>query len=145
MANKTDEQVQSLVELVKKKKLEITKAEKPNWKTNCNFRYNPGSPVSINIQVENDVDTLIGILSFLMVQDDAFKKAADDLGVDGIFKWGGYTFEEWKNDISNRVVKIQIAKKKADLDILETRLDKLISPELKTQLELEEITKLLGK
>ena len=35
----TDEQVQKLFAIVQTKKKEISKAEKPDWKTNCSFSY----------------------------------------------------------------------------------------------------------
>ena len=67
------------------------------------------------------------------------------LGTKYQFKWLGFTFDQWKADIKTRIDKIQISKKKKELEELEVRLDKLISPELKQQMELEEITKLLGQ
>jgi hypothetical protein len=147
----TDKQVQDLVKLVKTKKAEISKAEKPDWKTNCTFGYVPDSPQRINIQTVSDVNTLVSILAFLLVQQESYDKAHDILhGVVSInspskFKWQGFTVEEWQSDLQTRLNKIQITKKKNELDELETRLNKLVSPELRTQLELEEITNILSK
>lgn len=147
----TDKQVQDLVNLVKSKKAEISKAEKPDWKTNCTFGYNPDSPQRINIQTVSDVNTLISILSFLIVQQEGFDKASTRLfdtvtiGRDSNFKWMGFSLEEWQADLQSRLNKIQITKKKNELDELEGRLNKLVSPELRTKLELEEITSILNK
>lgn len=142
MAN-TDEQVQKLFAIVQQKKKEISKAEKPDWKTNCTFSYSRHGNDRINLQVTSDVDELINMLAFLIEKEKAFNEAKVLLGVDNEFKWMGFTFEEWKYDIQTRLTKSQISKKKKELETLETRLNGLISPELKAKWELEEITKLL--
>ena len=59
------------------------------------------------------------------------------------FDWLGFSLEAWISDIKTRVNKIDISKKRDELEKLETRLNSLISPELRNQMELEEITALL--
>lgn len=144
MANQTDKQVQELFKIVQTKKTEIAKAEKPNWLTNCSFGYNKDSSSRSNIQVVADVEELVSILGFVIEKEKAFESAQQMLGTSEKFKWMGYSLEEWKTDIQTRINKIQISKKKKELESLESRLDKLISPDLKAQMELEEITKLLS-
>lgn len=144
MTNQTDKQVQDLFKIVQTKKAEIAKAEKPNWLTNCSFGYNKDSSSRSNIQVVADVEELVHILGFLIEKERAFEAAATALGANVEFKWMGFTLAEWQADIQTRINKIQITKKKKELEALETRLDKLISPELKAQMELDEITKMLN-
>ena len=96
------------------------------------------------MQVVADVEELVLILGFLIEKKQAFEKANSLLGTDLEFKWMSFTFEDWKNDVQTRINKVQISKKKKELEALETRLDKLISPDLKAQMELDEISKLLG-
>lgn len=144
MANQTDEQVQKLFQVVQAKKAEIAKAEKPNWETNCSFGYIKDSSSRTNIQVVADVEELVHILGFLIEKQKAFESAQSILDTGLTFKWMGYTLDQWQSDIKTRIDKIQITKKKKDLEALESRLDKLISPELKAKMELEEITKLLS-
>jgi hypothetical protein len=141
-----DEQVQQLIALVKGKKDEIAKAEKPDWKTNCSFAVDPTTRPNdrTNIQTVADIDALVGILAFLKGKERDFKEASDLLGVSSKFKWMGYTVAEWQSDLQNRINKVQINKKKADLQALEMRLDRLISPELRREMELAEITKMLA-
>jgi hypothetical protein len=143
MEKEMDKAVQQLFEVVQKKKAEIAKAEKPNWLTNCSFRYNKESSNSTNIQVCSDVNELITILGFLIGKQNEFNLAKEVLGVTNTFNWVGFTLEEWTNDIRTRIDKIQITNKKKELEQLELRLDKLISPELKASMELDEIKKLL--
>jgi hypothetical protein len=143
MENNTDKIVQDLIKVIQNKKSAIAKAEKPNWLTNCSFRYDKGSASVINLQVCSDVVELTEILAFLYQKQESQKMANEMLGLTTPFKWLGYTFDEWFSDIKTRLDKIQIVTKRKELEVLENRLDKLISPELKAQLELAEIQKLL--
>ncbi len=147
MATETDKIVQELFAKVQEKKKEVAKAqEKPNWKTNCSFSYKKeASPHErINLQTQTEVEGLIDILAFLLDKEESYERACTALGINSTFKWIGFTAGDWKNDIQTRIEKIQVNKKTEELKSLETRLNALVSPELKAQLELEEITKLLA-
>ena len=145
MAAETDKLVQELFAVVQTKKAEIAKAEKPSWETNCAFRYNKDSSASTNLQVCADVEELVHILAFLCDRKNGFDEAQKITGTSLKFRWLGFTFQEWVSDIKTRIDKIQITNKKKELEVLEARLDKIVSPELKAKWELEEITKLLSK
>ena len=140
-----DELVQELFNVVQAKKAEIAKAEKPSWETNCAFRYNKDSSASTNLQVCADVDELVHILAFLCDKRRGFDEAQKITGTSIKFKWLGFSFDDWATDVKTRIDKIQITNKKKELELLEGRLDKLVSPELKRKLELAEISKMLGK
>ncbi len=146
MATKTkDELVQELFEVVKQKKAEIAKAEKPKWETNCSFSYNETSSERINIQTVSDVSGLLRILGHIVIQHDGFTQAGGMANVTDVpFKWQGFTLKEWVSDIQTRINKIQITKKKAELEDLEKRLDKLVSPEVREAMELAAIQKALA-
>lgn len=140
-----DELVQELFNVVQTKKAEIAKAEKPNWATNCSFRFNKETSSNTNLQVCSDVEELVNILGFLCDKKRGFDEAQKITETKLKFKWLGFTFDEWASDVKTRIDKIQISNKKKDLELLEERLDKLVSPELKRKLELAEISKMLGK
>ena len=145
MATKNDKVVQELFAKVQEKKKEITKAEKPNWNTNCSFGFVKESSQRCNIQTISDIDDLIEIFAFLVDKSAAFDKACSLLEVkDRTFKWLGFTLEEWQTDIRTRITRIQITKKKQELESLEKRLDSLVSPELRAELELKAISEALG-
>lgn len=141
--NTQDEAVQKLFAIVQQKKAEIAKAEKPNWETNCSFSYYPDSGARINLQVVTDISELSRMLGFLIQLKENHDKAIIKIGYRADFRWLGFTYEQWESDIITRANKIQISEKKKELNNLEERLDKLISPELKAKMELEAITKLL--
>lgn len=140
-----DQRVLDLIDLAKKKKEAIAKAEKPNWKTNCSFSKDEFGSNRINLQATTDVAVLVGILAFLITAKGAFEEAAKMLGIEQQFIWMGFSFEDWKSDIETRVTKLEITKEKKNLEMIEERLGKLISPELRQELELQELEKALGK
>lgn len=145
-AKTQDEIVQELIDVVKVKKAEIAKAEKPKWLTNCSYPYGEeNGSVRVNLNTVTQEKTLVAILADLLTRKKAHEEAQYILGSKVPFTWGGYTFDDWKGDIQTRLFKIQITDKKKELELLEARLDKLISPELKAKLELEEIQSILSK
>lgn len=145
MANATDAKVQQLFDIVQTKKKEIENAQKSNWVTNCSFGYDRNSSNRINVQVTNDVEELVSALSFLKERGARYAESAKELGVDSVeFKWLGYGIEEWAQDFKTRITKLQIKKKQQELEVLEKRLNALISPDLRAQMELEAISKELG-
>lgn len=141
----TDKIVQDLINVITEKKKAITKAEKPEWKTNSAFKFSKDHASIINIQACGDVDILLEIVGFLKNKKDLDRDARELLSMPILeFKWLNYTFDEWLSDIKTRIDKIQILSKKKELEMLEERLNKLISPELRAQMELENIQKLLN-
>src|SRR6478736_182514 len=129
---KTDQKILDLIAVAKKKKESIAKAEKPNWKTNCSFAFSfEGNVQRYNLQVLMDVNTLVLMLAFLQTMCENFDKANNVLGLTESFKWHGFTYEDWKSDIETRITKLQLKKEKDALELIESRLSKLISPELR--------------
>lgn len=137
---KTDERTIQLIKEVAKQKAEIAKAEKPNWRTNCSYQVAPGS--SVNLHVESNLRVLIGICGAVMAGEAEYDKAAESLGLTDYppFDWGGYSASDWIVDVRSRINKIQIGSKRKKLEDLEARLNKIISPELRAEIELEAIS-----
>lgn len=139
-----DNQVQELIKVVAQQKKEISNIERYSPFTHNIFKYDEHSKV-ISLHTINDTNTLVEILSFLLQKKNMCEESAKLLDIkDYEFKWQNFTFDEWKYDILARKNKIEISIKKATLKKLETRLEELKSPELKNQLELEDIKKTLG-
>jgi hypothetical protein len=140
----TDEKVKTLFESVQEKKLAIEKAERPCWLTAGNFGYSANSAHDrINIQTLTDVRKVVEMFAFLIDRKEKSENAAKELGVDYKFTWLGFSVDEWKNDFQTRVNQISIQEKRKELAEIESRLNAIISPELKAQMELEAISKLL--
>lgn len=142
----TDELVKELFDSVQEKKLAIEKAERPCWETSGNFGYSANSGHDrVNIQTVTDARKLVEMYAFLIDREEKSESAAKDLGVDYKFTWLGFSVDEWKNDFQTRVNQISIQEKRKELSEIESRLNAIISPELKAQMELEAISKLLER
>ncbi len=114
MSNEKDKLVQELFNIVKIKKAEIAKTEKPNWITNCSYTYDQDSNSRINIQTVSKTDELVKILANLISKSDAYKKASEELEVKSEFSWMGFSYEDWKTDLKTRIDKIEISTKKKE-------------------------------
>jgi hypothetical protein len=142
----TDSLTLELIQEVKRQKAEIAQAEKPNWITNCSFSYTENSANTIVIHVEANIKNLVGIVAFLIGKLRDYNEAAAMLGIEvPAFTWGGFSVEDWSKDIKMRIDKIQIADKKKKLETTEARLNAIISPQLRAEMELEAIAEELKK
>lgn len=147
MAAKTDKRTIELINEVKRRKQEIAKIEKPNWKTNLSFCFVEGKKNdAIALHTVANVKTLISMAAFLMERRDNYEKAAKLLGVEQPpeFTWDGFSVEDWLEDFKMKISKIQIVSKRKKLEELEQRLGKIISPELRAEMELEAISEELS-
>lgn len=137
----TDAKTLDLIEEVKRQKKEIARAERPNWLTKCTFPWVEGSSQTVNFHQESNVANLVKIAAFLLERERSYMDASQRMGVEvPDFTWDNYSVKDWLEDIRMRINKIQISAKRKKLETLEARLNSLISPELKAQLELEAIT-----
>ena len=143
----TDERTLKLITEVRRQEAEISKLDHPVWKTNCSFSYIEGRADAINLHVESNVSTLINVAAFLIERETAYCIAIEKLGIGTDtppFKWSGFTVDDWIDDLKMRIGKVQITSKRKKLDILKSRLEDIISPDLRAQLELEAIERELS-
>lgn len=139
-----DAEITALFETITKQKKEISLVEKPNWETNCIFKFPYKSELTANIQVVSDIAELLKILSFLTLESTTFNILAKELGVSVKYEYSGFTYDQWKKDIDSRIKKINIKKEKDKLAKLESRLNAIVSPEQRRLLEIEAIKKELS-
>ena len=130
--SKNDERVLQLKKLIETKKAELS-TQRFVPITNCvldmeDKKYN------LNVLQEKE-------LEFLMVKLNAYAMSADNLKIDLVIS--GYGVNEWLTDISRKLAIITDKKKRDELKALEAKLDKMLSDEKKTELELDEIAALL--
>ena len=129
-----------LIKEVQKRRQEIAEVSRPQWKTNCNFRFE-GSDRSINLHVATDITTLVSMATHVLQLQDYFDKAVKvlDIKEDMFCEFCGSPTEAWLADIKLRISMVGLKKKKASLKKMEDRLDAIISPELRREMELEAI------
>ena len=139
-----DDTIKQLLETAKKKQREIGSIENYQNKTNLSFPWKEGSNrETINLNVVSDIRELVTVLSFLKGRNERFDQAAKELDVRIGFKWGGYSYEDWREDIQNRVNVVNLKARRKELGEIEKQLDELMSPEMKKKLKLEELKKKL--
>lgn len=101
---------------------------------------------SVNLHVVSNIRDLICMAAFLKDKEKGYTEAAKEFNVEEApeFLWQGYKVADWLEDISMRITKIQITKKRQKLEAMEEKLNKLVSPETRAALELEAMSKELG-
>lgn len=133
MATKNDERVLQLKKIIDEKKAELKTVKKFTPITNCvldldNQKYN------LNVLQPND-------LKLLLVKLNMYLMSANDLDIS--LELSGYNVAEWMADIKSKIEIFEHKTKEAELKTLEAKLDKMLSDEKKTELELDEIAALL--
>lgn len=129
-----DEKILKLKEQIAQKKKQLDKSKRFSPTTNCSIELDG---VRSNIQVLTK-DQLV----FLLVKLNGYLMSAKALEISD-FSIGGYRADEWLADIQLR---IDILNRKDDenkLKDMESKLDRLLSNEKKTELEINEIEDLL--
>lgn len=134
MATKNDERVLQLKQVISKKKSELNDLKKFTPLTNCVLDLE-GQKYNLNVLQFND-------LQLLFVRLNMYLMSAKDLGIG--LEISGYNIAEWITDIKCKIEIFEYKKKEADLRALEAKLDKMLSDEKKTELELDEIASLLN-
>ena len=144
--NSVDTKIDVMLASIKKQRSEVEALEKilkRSWETNGSFNYGSNT-VPTNIQTAS-ATTLQSILADLINKQNAMGQAAKILGIDSATNLiSGFTYEQWEADFKKRVAKIQIDEKKKKLDAAEARLNVLVSPEKRREMELAELEAELG-
>lgn len=146
-AQSTDEAVMELLVTVQRKKEEVKKAKKaPQWKTNLSIgRDSTTTHGRVNIQTRTDPNEIIDWYIFLSQKEEFGAKAAEELGLPADLTWLGYPIADWKDDLKARALQLSIEAKKREIDELDARVNKLVSPEQRRDMELEALQRLLAE
>lgn len=132
--SKNDERVLQLKKIIDEKKSELKAVKRFTPLTNCilsleNQNYN------LNVLQLDD-------LKLLLVKLNMYLISAANLDIE--LDISGYSVEDWMTDVKSKMEIFEHKKKESELKILEAKLDKMLSDEKKTELELDEIAALLG-
>lgn len=141
----TDTKVLELFAKVRAKQKAIKTDENLKFLTNCSFSTTPEISLSrVNLHAVQSQDDLVEFYTFLLLKESFSALVAKELEIEVDSRHMGFPISSWKNDIKNRVKQLKLIKEKKDLKTLETRLDALVSPEQRREMELEAISKELG-
>lgn len=141
-----DEAVIGLLQKVAEKKAQIkASSQKPNWLTNVTFGYNPETPERINIMTVTNQQKLVDIYSFLLSKEERYEQSCAELGLgDDKLLYMGYSFDDWKADLKTRAGQLLLEKRKQELDVLDKRVNSLVTAEQRREMELEALQREMG-
>lgn len=116
-------------------KVQIAKS----WKTNGSF-LQLGATTPTNIQTAST--ELIEDLSVQLCVIESGKKAAEErLGRSIEARYRGYSVDDWFNDFQKRLATINIREEEKQIELLEQRLNQVLSPEERRRIEVELLLK----
>lgn len=142
-----DQKINELFEVVKKQKAEVEAAEKESkqsWRTNCSISLPFGRDENpINLQTATQ-DKVKNIVIGLLKHKEYSAEAEQVLGLEQSTQYNGFSYDDWIADCKKRISVLNIRTKKDKLAVLEKRLNDIVSPEQKRQMELDSIMKDLG-
>lgn len=102
--------------------------------TNCILDLD-GAKYNLNVLDANSLLTL-------MLKVNLYNLSADSLKVSHPVI-SGYPTDLWVNDIKNKISTLELKKEESELKLMEAKLDKLLSEDKKTELEIDDIAALL--
>lgn len=133
--NSNDEKIIALKEKINKKKEELAKSSGRFMPiTNCSIEFR-GTRYNINTF---NSDQCVN----MMAEINALRMSAENLGV--TLEISGYNVEDWISDIKNKLAVLSIKNEEKKLKQMEMQLEKLLSEDKKTELEIERIAQSLG-
>lgn len=134
--SKNDDRILELKKQVENKKKEMAKKNiKFVPETNLIIEIN-GQKMNINVLSEKDLKSLLVILNM-------YRISAADLEMND-FEISGYKVDQWINDVKAKINMKTLKREETELKELESKLDKLLSDDKKTELELDSIAALLN-
>lgn len=151
----TDDAVMELLMRVQKKKEAIKVAKKtPRWKTNCSIAFDSFHVIDfgrdtahkrINIQVEKNPRVLMELYGNLIHLTERLELAAKELDLPSDLTYMAYPICDWVEDITTRAAQLSIDGKQKEVDALDKRVNSLISPDQRREMELQALQQLLGE
>lgn len=136
--SKNDDRILTLKKQIEEKKKELGKQPRFSPVTTCMFTYN-GNRVNIHtLTTVNDINAML-------VYFNIYAMSAENLGIDlEDVRFDGFSVSDWMEDLNAKKAVIEYTAKKSQLGAMEKKLDKLLSDDKKTELEIDAIADLLG-
>lgn len=132
--SKNDDRVLQLKKIIEEKKESLKSCKKIfSPITNCILDLD-GQKYNINVLQFDE-------LQLLLVKLNMYLMSSSCLNIDLMIS--GYCIDDWLDDVNSRLSVLELKKKENELKALENKLNKMLSDEKKTELELDEITALL--
>ncbi len=132
--SKNDDRVLQLKKIIDEKKENLKSCKKTFLPiTNCILDLD-GQKYNLNVLQFDE-------LQLLLVKLNIYLTSAVSLNISLMIS--GYSINDWIEDINNKLDVLEFRRKENELKVLENKLNKMLSDEKKTELELDEIAALL--
>lgn len=144
MNDTIDGKIYELFNVLEAKKTDIKKTEKlinKSWITTGSIAFPNKNP--INIQTASE-DMIKQIVAELLMHKHFTNLAEETLNLEKSTTFGQYSYSSWITDCEKRLAKLSLTEKNKSLADLEKRLNSIVSPDQRRQMELEAITKELS-
>lgn len=134
--SKNDDRILELKKQIEMKKQDLSKRKtRFTPETNCVLELD-GNKYNINVMSAADLTLLIIKLNMFVMSADSLKLPHPIIS--------GYTTALWISDIRNKLDALNTKKEELELKQMEAKLDKMLSEDKKTELELNEIAAMLN-
>jgi len=140
--SKNDALVAQLLEKVEEKKAQIEKIKNPDYKTNLSLPmsfYGSNTRLNLNIASGEQLFSLLAYFEGMIKNISTFTKYNLEFKND----FYGFTLQEWRNDLILKIKQSQSQNQVTELRTIERTLNKLLSEDAKTNIELDKIAELL--
>lgn len=138
MAAKNDERIIELKKQIEEKKEALGKQPRFSPVTTCLFNRD-GHRVNIHAL------TSVKDINMMLVLFNTYAMSAKDLNINcAEVELDGFSILDWMEDLKSKKAVIEYTEKKEQLTKLERQLDKLLSDDKKTELEIDAIADLIG-
>lgn len=138
MATKNDERIIALRAQIEEKKKTLGKQPRFSPTTTCMLDVNG---TKINLHTLNSVDKINHLLVYL----NMWVMSAEDMGVNPKdIMISDFPITEWMEDLRSKKAAVVYQEESKKLNVLNMQLEKLLSDDKKTELEIDAIAELLG-
>ena len=136
--SKNDDRILMLKKQIDDKKQELGKQPRFSPITTCMFTYN-GNRVNIHtLTSAKDINAMLVYFNIFAMSAENLGINCEDIAMDG------FSVLDWMEDLNAKKAVVEYNAQKAQLAALEKKLDKLLSDDKKTELEIDAIADLLG-
>lgn len=133
--SKNDTRILELKKQIEAKKKDLSERKvRFSPETNCILDLD-GTKYNLNVAADD-------VLMFLLLKLNLYVMSANNLEMP-LPTISGYSVDLWISDIKNKLSVSGLRREEVDLKKMESKLDKLLSEEKKTELEIDEIASLL--
>ena len=144
MAKANDERILELKKQIEAKKEKLGKIKRFSPITNCLIGLE-GQRYNINVLPKEDLKLLLVKLNGYYISMTSYNSNENkDYKIESL-TIGGYEITDWINDIESKLILLSQKEEERGLKTMEDKLTQLLSEDKQTELEIDEIAKLLGE